>query len=69
MRERIFGKAKNQSLFKSDEKLNVIRDDNSNNYHSNIEYSYNSNDKLLKNNSIKMSTSYIKRIKKKINYD
>ena len=69
LRERIFGKAKNQSLFKSAVKLKVIRDDNSNNYHSNIEYSYNSKDKLLNNNSKKMSTSYIKKIKKKINYD
>ena len=69
LRERIFGKAKNHSLFKSAVKLNITRDDNSNNYHSNIEYSYNSNDKLLKNNSKKMSTSYIKRIKNKINYD
>ena len=69
MRERIFGKAKNQSLFNSAVKLNKTRDDNSNNYHSNIEYRYNSNDKLLKNNNNKMSTSYIKRIKNRINYD
>ncbi len=69
LRERIFGKAKKHSLFKSAVKLNITRDDNSNNYHSNIEYRYNSNDKLLKNNNKKMSTSYIKRIKNKINYD
>ena len=69
MRERIFSKMKNKSRYRGAIKLNVIRDENINDYNFNKGTEYNDINKLMKNNSKKTSSSYIRRIKRKIEYD
>ena len=69
MRERVFSKMKNKSRYRSAIKFNVVRDENLNNYNFNYGTEYNDDNKLMKNNNKKTSSSYIKRIKRQIEYD
>ena len=69
MRERVFSKMKNKPRYRSAIKLNVVKDDNFNDYNFKNETNYNDDNKLMKNNNKKTSSSYIRRIKRKIEYD
>ena len=69
MRERVFSKMKNKSRYRSAIKFNVVRDENLNNYNFNYGTEYNDDNNLMKNNNKKTSSSYIKRIKRQIEYD
>ena len=69
MRERVFSKMKNKSRYRSAIKFNVVRDENLNNYNFNYGTEYNDDNKLMKKKKKKTSSSYVRRIKRIIEYD